>query len=90
MFVRNSKTIYPEQPFSKDQVRLISRAWIGIKILQFIELARIPVLFSSLAKTCLKYPGGRCDRSHSTRYRLLMASLARSAWDSATPKKAVP
>jgi hypothetical protein len=27
---------------------------------------------------------GRCDRSHSTRCRLLMAGLARSAWDSAT------
>jgi hypothetical protein len=32
-------------------------------------------------------PEGRFDRSHSTRYRLLMASLARSAWDSATPKE---
>jgi hypothetical protein len=25
---------------------------------------------------------GQRDRSHSTRYRLLMASLARSAWES--------
>jgi hypothetical protein len=31
-------------------------------------------------------PEGQHDRSHSTRYRLLMAGLARSAWDSATPK----
>jgi hypothetical protein len=31
-------------------------------------------------------PEGRCDRSHSTRYRLLMAGLAQSAWDSATQK----
>jgi hypothetical protein len=27
-------------------------------------------------------PEGQHDRSHSTRYRLLMASLARSAWES--------
>jgi hypothetical protein len=29
---------------------------------------------------------GRCDRSHSTRNRLLMAGLARNAWESATQK----
>jgi hypothetical protein len=31
-------------------------------------------------------PEGRCDRSHSTRYRLLMAGLARSAWKNAAQK----
>jgi hypothetical protein len=31
-------------------------------------------------------PERRSDRSHSTRYRLLMASLSRSAWNSATSK----
>jgi hypothetical protein len=34
-------------------------------------------------------PEGQCDRSHSTRYRLLMASLARSAWECA-PQKSRP
>jgi hypothetical protein len=34
-------------------------------------------------------PEGRSDRSHSTRYRLLMAGLARSAW-TAPPKRTVP
>jgi hypothetical protein len=31
-------------------------------------------------------PGGQHDRSHWTRYRLLMAGLARSAWESASQK----
>jgi hypothetical protein len=31
-------------------------------------------------------PEGRCDGSHSTRYRLLVADLVRSAWDSATQR----
>jgi hypothetical protein len=34
-------------------------------------------------------PEGRRDRSHSTRFRLLMASLARSAWNS-VPRKSRP
>jgi hypothetical protein len=43
-------------------------------------------LIKTPARRMYLVPEGQHDRSHSTSYRLLMAGLARSAWDSATQK----